>query len=140
MVDYLGNIYLEETDLYTILHIHKLWDVFYGIYESIIVKFLQTKDHTFHELMDSHELFRTFMEDAYDEVDMVATILNNGEKDPHTYYNPLPNENIVEVLKFQFSSKEKEKFFLFIFTHLKKYNMSLNELYVKLTEYSMEVL
>jgi hypothetical protein len=112
-----------------------LQDVFYKLHETKINDYCKKHNCTFIDLINGDDFYEFFKQEfgpIEDECDVLACVLQEANTHPQRYFNPLPINAEVEILEVHI--KSKDTLCKFIVNHLKELDISLDELYVGITE------
>ena len=129
-----GNVHEELTN-------RKLWTVMQSMYPALINTHCISEGITFQDIIDDENRFIDFLSmNGFngDEINFLEDVLYNAEKNSSVVFVPIISEAVIEKYEARFTEDEHEKFFKFIAEEMKTFEISFEELCIKVTNYLLE--
>lgn len=130
-----GDIYKEFTD-------RKLWTVVQDMYPALINTHCISEGITYQDIIDNEDKFMDFLSmNGFEgnELSFLEDVLYNAERKSAVVYVRIVSEDVIRKYEARFSEDEHEKFFKFIAEEMKTFNISFEELVIKVTKNMLEI-
>jgi len=130
-----GDVHEELTN-------RKLWTVVQSMYPELINTHCICEGITYQDIIDNKDRFRDFLsmnDFEGDELSFLENVLYTAERKSAVVYIPIVSKDVIEKYEARFSEEEHEKFFKFVAEEMKTFNISFEELVIKVTKNMLEV-